>query len=412
MHRLSPCSPLGAAWNQGKPSVDDVLRRDDVRLRSLFGDDSNAAAGSAPTPASDVTVPTTGTPLGIYPGAFEYHVVAGYGTPVQKFTVGFDTATIGTTLLQCKPCAAGEPCDQAFDPSQSSSLAQVPCGSPDCPLSACSGPSCTFTMSRNGILLFNATYVTDTLTLSQSTTVENFRFACLEMGARTIDNSSGILDLSRDRHSLASRAPSSPDTVAFSYCLPSHTTTQGFLSIGATRPERSGHNVSYATLRSNAARPNLYFVQLVGLGLGGLDLPIPPSTLAGDSLIELHATFTYLKPDVYAALRDQFRKEMSQYRVAPPSGRLDTCYDFTGLKIYFVPVITLKFDGGVSLDLDIEHMLYFQDRENPFSVGCLAFAAVPANAPTAAVIGTLAQASTEVVYDVRGGKVGFIPYRC
>lgn len=156
-----------------------------------------------------------------YPGASEYHVVVGYGTPLQRLAVGFDTASSGVSLLACKPCAAGAPCDKTFDPSRSSTLAQIPCNSLDCPLSSCSGPSCTFSVSKNDTVVLNGTVVTDTLALSGSTIMQDFRFACLEMGyagsSRTVDDTpSGILDLSRDIHSLASRAPFSPDTVAFS----------------------------------------------------------------------------------------------------------------------------------------------------------------------------------------------------
>ncbi|KAF0904259.1 hypothetical protein E2562_033023 [Oryza meyeriana var. granulata] len=419
VHRSSPCSPLGATRksHDKPPADDDVFHRDALRLRSLFHEDSaKYSPAPPPSPSSDdLTIPTTGNPLGSLPGAFEYHVTVGFGTPAQNLTVGFDTATAGATLLQCKLCAAARAslCDKAFDPSLSFTLSQLPCGSPDCPFSSCSGASCTVAVTKNGALLGNATFVTDTLALSPSAFVDDFRFACLEMGITTVDHSSGILDLSRDSHSLASRVLSSPDTVAFTYCLPSSKDAEGFLSIAATRPELSGHNVSYATLGSSAAHPARYVVKLAGIGLGGPDLPIPPAALTGgDSLLDLHVTFTYLRPEVYAVLRDVFRSWMRGYRAAPPVGELDTCYDFTGLKFYLVPTVILELDGGARLELSLDQMMYFPDQGNFFSVGCLAFAAAPARVTAVAVIGTLVQASTEVVYDVSGGKVGFIPFIC
>jgi hypothetical protein len=348
------------------------------------------------------------------PASFEYHVVAGFGTPVQELTVGFDTHTTGATTLKCTPCAAGgEPCDQAFEPSVSSSLAKVPCGSPDCPFHSCSGPSCTLSVSIHNTLLGNVTFVTDTLTLTPTTTVETFRFECLEAGFRTMDSSTGILDLSRNSHSLASRAPSSPGTVAFSYCLPSYPDTVGFLSIGAAKPELSGRKAIYTPLWSNPDDGNLYVVELVGLGVGSLDLSIPPPALAGDTILDLHTTFTYLRPEVYAVLRDNFRIRMTQYPAAPPLGSLDTCYNLTGLSMFMVPVVTLKLGGGADIDLSIEEMIFFPDPDNYFSIACLAFAAAPAShAREATVIGNKAQSSMEVVYDVIGGRVGFVPYRC
>ncbi|XP_073359729.1 aspartyl protease family protein At5g10770-like [Aegilops tauschii subsp. strangulata] len=400
-HRLNPCSPYAGAKSQGEPSESaaDVLRRDALGLRSLYGD-----SGSA----SDVTIPSTGSPLVAYPGASEYHVVVGYGTPLQRLAVGFDTASSGQQGLRPVPVVHARP---------------NPCNSLDCPLSACSGPSCTFSVSKNDTVVLNGTVVTDTLALSGSTTMQGFRFACLETGyagsSRTVDDTpSGVLDLSRDIHSLASRAPFSPDTVAFSYCLPSDTTSHGFLSIAAARPELSGRFVSYATLRTSPARPNLYLVQLTAISVGGKDIPVPPAGLAGDSLIALRTTFTYLRPDIYAALRDAFVGQMSRYRHrrAPPVGELDTCYDFAGLRSVLLPAIALQFDGGASMYLDIEHVFYLEERHSIFAVACLAFAAATAypvgsEAPVA-VIGTLAQAATEVAYELHGGKVGFVRGSC
>jgi hypothetical protein len=248
--------------------------------------------------------------------------------------------------------------------------------------------------------------------VAPSIPVNDIRVACLEMGARTTDSSSGVIDLSRESHSLASRVVLSPETVAFSYCLPWDPATQGFLTFGAARPERAGRGVTYAKLQRNAGRPNLYFVKLVGVSIGGIDLPVPAAAIAADALVEVHTTFTYLKPDVYAVLRSNFRWWMKEYVVAPSSGELDTCYDFTHLNAIEVPIITLRFEGGASLELGIEQMMYFKDRRNIFSVACLAFAPAPAYAPAAAVIGSLAQSETEVVYDVLGGKLGLVPNRC
>ncbi|XP_073360128.1 aspartyl protease family protein At5g10770-like [Aegilops tauschii subsp. strangulata] len=395
MHRLSPCAPAsgaGAGSGQSMPSISDALR-----LRALFGD-------SGDYKKSGVTIPSVGTPLQSLPGASEYHVTVGYGTPVQRLAVG-------ATLLRCEPCAGGR-CGKKhlFDPSRSSSLAQIPCGSRNCPLSDCSGPSCTATLKKKGAVVLNATFVTDTLTVSRSVAVDDFRFVCLETrGASTEGRSSGVLDLSRDPHSLASRVVLSPDTVAFSYCLPSaFPYSAGFLSFGATRP----NIVSYATLKSKASHPNLYFLRLVGVSVGAVDIPVPPQALAGDALMELHTTFTYLQPKVYAALRDQFRGWMGQYPVAPPYGELDTCYNFTGQSSVGVPAVELTFEGGAGLEPGVQQTMYFKDRGNIFSVGCLAFAPVPPHARGITVIGSLAQATTEVVYDLRGGKVGFVTKSC
>ncbi|CAN6221558.1 unnamed protein product [Urochloa humidicola] len=267
-------------------------------------------------------------------------------------------------------------------------------------------------MSANNTFLENVTFLTDTLTLTSSTTVDNFRFACHEAGFRSKSNSTGLLDLSRNSHSLASRAPAYPGTVAFSYCLPSSPNAVGFLSIAPPKPELSGHKEIYTPLRTNQNNSNSYVVNLVGLGLGGHDLSVPPAAFAGDMILDLRMTSTSLRPEAYAALRDGFRRRMAEYPVVPIPGTLDTCYNFTGLNAITMPVVTLKFDGGADVDLSMNQMMYFPNPDNRYSVACLAFAPAPENMRVAAVIGNRAQASTEVVYDVRGGKLGFVPYRC
>ncbi|CAN6178341.1 unnamed protein product [Urochloa humidicola] len=419
LHRLSPCSPHSAAApSEDTTTVADVFHRDALRLRSLFGDNENhgapAPGPSAPGVGGGVSIPSRGDPKQALPGAFEYHVAVGFGTPVQQLAVGFDTFTSGATLLKCTQCAAMEPCDdEVFEPSASSTVRVVPCGSSECPFLGCSaGGSCTPSMSANNTLLGNVTFLIDTLTLTSSTTLDNFRFACLEAGFRPNSNSTGVLDLSRNSHSLASRAPAYPGTVAFSYCLPSSPNAVGFLSIAPPKPELSGHEAIYTPLRTNQNNSNLYVVNLIGLGLGGDDLLVPPTAFAGDTLLDLRMTFTYLRPEAYAALRDGFRRRMAEYPVAPPLGTLDTCYNFTGLNGFTMPVVTLKFDGGADVDLSIDEIIYFPDRDNHFSVACLAFAAAPERTRGAALVGNWAQASKEVVYDVRGGKLGFVPYRC
>ncbi|XBI23888.1 hypothetical protein VPH35_049053 [Triticum aestivum] len=261
-------------------------------------------------------------------------------------------------------------------------------------------------------MVFNATAVMDTLALSQ-VTQENIRAICLEMGSETSESLSGILDLSRDNHSLASGAPSSPDTVAFSYCLPSTVASQGFLSIGAPRPEHSRHFVVYTPLRTHTLLPNMYVVRLTKLDGGGVDVKIPYALHAGNALFMLGTTFTYLMPDTYVILREQFKSQMTEYRVAPSMGDLDTCYNFTGLTRMSMPPITLWFEGWAYIVPGMEQMMYFGRRGDIFSVGCLAFAAASDLPPgITAVIGTLLQERTEVVYDVHGGKMGFSHKQC
>lgn len=419
LHPLSPCSHLSGARSQDTPSIDDILHADRLRLQSLI---ETAGTRSTSTASTSDSIPIFGYDYDEFPGTLFYTVALGYGTPAQQFTVTFDTAA-GFSFLRCKPCKSGDsPCDTAFDPSLSSSFAPIPCGSPECAWSCGSGQTtCPFSFGAEA----NGTIVKDTLTVSLSITVEGFTFGCTEsVDPDLFYGLAGMIDLSRSNRSLASRAvsssssspPSNDATIAFSYCLPSNQRFHGFLSVSPSRSLYSGRqDVQYAPLVANAALPVFYFVELVGIKVGGTDLPIPPSAPIGNfTLLDTATTFSYFVSSVYALLRDEFRRQMARYPVAPPLKELETCYNFTGLnETIFLPIIRLEFAGGSSMDLEVEQVMYFTDPANYFSVACLAFGEMdPANTFPASVIGNLAQRSAEMIYDVQGGKLGFAQRVC
>lgn len=423
VHPLSPCSPL-----HGRPSsltLADVLRRDTylVKPRGASPLTSDVVLPDAPAPApagsssGDATIPIKGSSDPVTPaGALDYSVVVGYGTPAQQFPVFLDTS-LGMSLLRCKPCKSSSDCDPAFDTSRSSTFTHVPCGSPDCPTTNCSpGSSCPLVTNNPHV---GGTFARDVLTLTPSTTVHAFRLACFDVDRPSELPEAGILDLSRDRNSLPSRLSQRPcATAGFSYCLPqSPSSHYGFLSPGGGDAVRDDNHTTHAPMVNN---PNprlvsMYFIDVVGMSLGGVDLPIPAGTFDGNGTnLDLSTTFTLLKPEAYAPLRDAFRWYMSRwsYPVAPALADFDTCYNFTGLHEIVIPLVGLKFGNGESLVIHAEQMLYFEDlAAAPFTVACLAFSTM-GSGQLFSVVGTYTLASTEVVYDLAGGKVGFNPRSC
>jgi hypothetical protein len=162
----------------------------------------------------------------------------------------------------------------------------------------------------------------------------------------------------------------------------------------------------------------VYFIELVGMSLGGEDLPIPADAFGNSGTnLDVGTDFTLLLPAAYTPLRDAFWKEMSQYnRSVPGFAGFGTCYNFTGLPSLWIPAVQLNFGNGAdSLLIDGNRMLYYDDpAAAPFTVACLAFFALDTgdDGEAFSVIGSYTLASTEVVYDVAGGKVGFIPGSC
>jgi len=351
------------------------------------------------------------------PGALHYSVLVSYGTPEQQFPVFLDTSSIGASLVRCKPCASdSDDCHPAFDPSRSSTFTHVLCGTPDCPTN-CSGDS--FCPLDGIYSIIEGAFAEDVLTLAPSTVIQDFRFVCLDVDEPDDLPVAGTLDLSRDRNSLPSQLSSSGQApaAAFSYCLPKSPNSQGYLSLGVDATVRDKHVTAHAPLVSNGnpELASMYYIDLVGMSLGVEDIPIPAGTFGNNStILDVGTTFTMLTPDAYMLLRDYFRKQMSQNNCSLQGfDGFDTCFNLTGVRDLTIPVLRFKFSNGERLLIDFEQMLHFDDRAAaPFTMTCLAFSSLDAGDVLSAVIGTYTLASTEVVYDVAGGKVGFIPWSC
>jgi hypothetical protein len=193
--------------------------------------------------------------------------------------------------------------------------------------------------------------------------------------------------------------------------------SQGFLALGGDATVRENNStVRHAPLVSSGdpELEGMYFIDVIGMSLGGEDLPIPVGTFSCSNRstnLDVGTTFTMLALDAYTPLRDAFTKAMSRYnRSSTGFAGFDTCFNFTGLQeLLVIPSIQFKFSNGESLGIGLDD----DPAEGPFTMTCLAFSSMDAGAHVfSAVVGTYTLASTEVVYDVAGGKVGFIPRSC
>jgi hypothetical protein len=91
----------------------------------------------------------------------------------------------------------------------------------------------------------------------------------------------------------------------FSYCLPASTiSTRGFLTVGGALPDISSGSTPLFELPRTR---DTYLIELGGINVGLTQLPAPPlqSSLAA---LDVGTSFTFLKPEIYTALRDKFRK--------------------------------------------------------------------------------------------------------
>lgn len=242
----------------------------------------------------------------------------------------------------------------------------------------------------------------DTLTLTSSYVLDDFVFGCGEANSGLFGEVAGIIGLGRDHISL----PSQANGGAFSYCLPPYASSTGYLALGTSNGSRpnSPKNLHFTSMPSRSDAPSFYFVELVGISVGGKDLRISPTSFSDPgTFIDSGTVLTYLPADAYAALRSEFRWRMSKYPTSAGVDPLDTCYDMEGYDRVAVPAVVLHFSGGARLDVDSSGILFTLDRSS--AIACLAFAEKDPNGFT--IIGNMQQKTYNIVYDVPNEKIGF-----
>ncbi|RLM79036.1 protein ASPARTIC PROTEASE IN GUARD CELL 2-like isoform X2 [Panicum miliaceum] len=396
-HRHGPCSPL---TTKKMPTLEEMLRRDQLRAayiqRKFSGGDGKGGAGDVQQ--SDATVPTT---LGTSLNTLEYLITVGIGSPAVTQTVLIDTGS-DVSWVQCKPCSqCHSQANPLFDPSSSSTYYPFSCSSAaTCAQlgqegNGCSSSQCQYIVTYGDGSSTTGTYSSDTLALG-SNTVRNFQFGCSHVESGFDDQTDGLMGLGGGAQSLVSQTAGTFGR-AFSYCLPPTPSSSGFLTLGAGT---SGF-VKTPMLRSSQV-PTFYGARLQTIRVGGRQLIIPTSAFSAGAIMDSGTVITRLPRTAYSALSSAFKAGMKQYPRAPPSGILDTCFDFSGQSSVTIPSVALVFSGGAVVNLDANGIILGS---------CLAFAG-NSDDGSLGIIGNVQQRTFEVLYDVGGGAVGFRAGAC
>uniref|UniRef100_A0A2P2MFB1 Uncharacterized protein MANES_16G132600 n=1 Tax=Rhizophora mucronata TaxID=61149 RepID=A0A2P2MFB1_RHIMU len=346
-------------------------------------------------------------------GSGNYIVTVGLGTPKRDLSLIFDTAS-DLCWTQCEPCvkycySQKEP---IFNPFQSASYSNISCSSSFCSsLFSATGypPRCTSTSTcvyviQYGDSSFSLGYLgSERLTLTSTDVFDNFLFGCGQNNQGLYGGAAGILGLGRDKMSLVSQTAQKYKKI-FSYCLPSTSSSDGFLIFGGWASEC----LKYTPISTISAEPSFYGIDFTGISVGGTKLPISAAVFStAGAIIDAGTVITRLPPRAYSALRSAFRRKMSKYPTAPSLSILDTCYDLHSYETITVPKISLFFKGGIQVDVDKAGIFYV----NNSSQVCLAFAG-NSNATDLAIFGNVQQQTLEVVYDGAAGRLGFAPGAC
>ena len=339
-------------------------------------------------------------------GTGNYIVNVGFGTPKVAQTVVFDTGS-DVTWIQCQPCVTScyQQQDQLFDPTKSSTYANISCSSPDCSAlqtSGCSGSTCIYAVQYGDNSQTVGFYAQDTLTLAPSDVIPNFKFGCGEKNSGLFGRAAGLIGLGRRPVSLVSQTAQKYGG-AFSYCLPPTSSSAGYLTFGSA----SASNAQFTPMLSQSGRPTFYFLELMSIFVSGQKLATSPALFSNAGvIIDSGTVITRLPPTAYSLLRTAFRDGMKQYPTAPAASILDTCYDLRNYSTVSIPKVALQYQGA-TMDLDPTGILYFASANQ----ACLAFA--PNGDDTdLAIIGNTQQRRFKVLYDVSKKTIGFGPGGC
>ncbi|KAL0456029.1 UNVERIFIED_CONTAM: Aspartyl protease AED3 [Sesamum latifolium] len=313
---------------------------------------------------------------------------------------------VGNYVLRAKIGSPGQLMFMVLDTSNDA--AWVPCSVSGLSCPTVGSGSCLFNRSYGGDSSFSAMLSRDTLTLGNDA-IPNYAFGCINAVSGGSIPPQGLLGLGRGSMSLLSQSGSLYSGV-FSYCLPSFKSYyfSGSLKLG---PLGQPKNIKTTPLLKNPHRPSLYYVNLTGVSVGRVNVPIAPELLAFDpntgagTVIDSGTVITRFIQPIYTAIRDEFRKQVA----GPFSslGAFDTCFSATNEAV--APAITFHFTG-LDLKLPMENSLI---HSSSGSLACLAMAAAPNNVNSVLnVIANLQQQNLRILFDTVNSRLGIARELC
>ncbi|CAA7407891.1 unnamed protein product [Spirodela intermedia] len=400
VHRNGPC----AAKLASKPRHLQALSQDSLRVASLQEIVTGVSRGNDTLLlGSQVSIPARS---GLYLGTGNYVVTVGFGTPRRTQTVIFDTGS-DVNWIQCRPCVVScyRQKEPLFNPRLSSTYRNVTCTASAClglTPRRCSGTTCVYEVAYGDGSFTVGFLATDTFTLTSSNVFKNFIFGCGQNNQGLFRGEAGLIGLGRSRYSLNSQVASRHGNI-FSYCLPSTSSSTGFLNIG--KPLASA--VRYTPLLTDSRAPAFYFIDLIGITVGGTKLPVSVTVFRSvGTIIDSGTVITRLPPAAYSALRTAFRAAMTRYALASAVSILDTCYDFSKVATVTYPVIKLLY-SGLEVTLPATGVFYVISSAQV----CLAFAG-NSDSTQIGIIGNVQQKTFEVTHDNIAKRIGFSEGAC
>ncbi|KAF5456843.1 hypothetical protein F2P56_026280, partial [Juglans regia] len=270
----------------------------------------------------------------------------------------------------------------------------------------CSSSTCVYGVLYGDNSFSLGFFGKEKLTLTAKDVFKDFLFGCGQYNKGLFGATAGLLGLGRDKLSLVEQTANRYGRI-FSYCLPPTSSSTGHLTFGKGSGKAS-NTIKFTPFSKSYSKSSFYGLDLLGISVAGDKLAIPPSVFSTGLIIDSGTILTYLPPTAYNALRTAFRQAMKNYTMGEAFSILDTCYDFSNRNTISIPKIVFSFRGGVDVEMD-KFGVFLVVRS--VSQVCLAFTGNK-NANDTAIFGNTQQRGLEVVYDVGGSRIGFVPGGC
>eukprot|EP01018_Ginkgo_biloba_P025581 Gb_25577 [translate_table: standard] len=348
---------------------------------------------------------------GMEQGSGEYFSRIGVGLPPKNQYMVLDTGS-DISWIQCQPCAdCYEQADPIYNPSLSSTYANVHCESNFCQqldISACRNDSCLYQVSYGDGSYTVGSFATDTITLGK-TAIRNVAIGCGHDNEGLFVGAAGLLGLGGGSLSFPSQL-NNEDGKVFSYCLVDRdSSASSTLEFGR---EAIARGAVMAPLLKNRRVDTFYYVGLTGMSVGGNMVPVSSSVFQiddsgnGGVIVDSGTAVTRLQTEAYDALRDAFVAGAKDLPATDGVSLFDTCYDLSSRDSVNVPTVGFHFPNGGVVPLPAKNYLVPVD-----SMGTFCFAFAPTS-QSLSIIGNIQQQGVRVSYDTVNNQVGFAVNRC
>ncbi|PPD80531.1 hypothetical protein GOBAR_DD22540 [Gossypium barbadense] len=373
VHKYGPCSPSGLKKTSAVAS--QILVQDKLRVRAM-----NSRLHNRRTIGLEGEGTTDTYLQNDLPGAGNFLVSVGFGTPLQSFNLALDTGSY-VTWVQCEPCTES-PCPQQqnaslYYPSFSSTYSNAPCS-----------PWCNYTQTYMDESKSGGVFVLDTVSIGQDYQIPEFIFLCAVPDKETGD---------------FGEADGNWDT------RPSNS---GYVYFGEKAREQCPFSGTYTRLlRNPASGANYYFVNLIAITLGQKKVEVPSGILSSPgTIIDSGTVITHLPSSVYSELSQEFDRLMSEFPPANPSddGVLKACYNLVDQDNLAIPEMVLHFEN---LDVNLDQTAVTWKGNDDMSQVCFAFAAKE-NEGDVTIIGNHQQQKLNMLFNIPDQRLEVGPGKC